>query len=372
MTICRQLNRTASSVCAITLAAAAAWCGPKQEATLIQNKMLEAGRQVMEHGNVDAFLAICAEDILFTVKETGEVHRLEGKPALRAFLFENAPPTVSGGRPPEIKTAIMGSEAASILDVTLPYREMGCVRAVLRWRKVEGEWLLREYTETDVEPGMLARPKEEWTWPAEAGVGLPVAEGLRHEIVELAAEAAEEVAVNPDVDWPNTRLVVIAPDGSGTVIAATVRTNNGPNRERSFIYNTSRQREERVYDSKGNKLAVRKWLRDRRSAGRYRVEVTFARPLAPGESETTFNVSKNDSLLSRRGEHWVFQWRNYPGSSCYDTCRVKFPPPFEVVEAFPEPTDDHREGDARCVTWHTVVPRGGNVSNVIVFRKPAE
>lgn len=142
MTTWQQLNRTRPPLCAIALATATAWCGPKQDAALIRDRMLQSGRQVVEHGNVDDFLAVCTEDIVFTVKEIGEVHRLEGKPALRAFLFENAPPGSSGGKPPEIKTAIMGTEAVSILDVTLAYREMGCVRAVLRWRKVEGEWLL--------------------------------------------------------------------------------------------------------------------------------------------------------------------------------------------------------------------------------------
>lgn len=69
---------------------------------------------------------------------------------------------------------------------------------------------------------MLAEPKEEWIWPAKAGVGLPVPEGLQHEVVQLAAEAAEETAANPDVRWAVTKLVIANPGGSGTIIAASL------------------------------------------------------------------------------------------------------------------------------------------------------
>ena len=219
---------------------------------------------------------------------------------------------------------------------------------------------------------MFAEPKEEWNWPAKAGVGLPVDEGLQHEVVELAAEAAEETAANPDVHWPNTHLAIANADGSGTIIAATIRTNNGPNPVRMFGYNTDLRHEEEVYDSKGNKLAVRKWRQKPTGPGRYRVEVTFMKPLGPGETETTFSVRRSREALKRRGDHWVYQWRNYPGPACYDTHRLKFPASFEVVEARPQPTDDHREGNVRSVTWQTVVPRGGRVDDLIVLKEPAE
>ena len=342
------------------------------DVALIRDKMLEAGLRVMDHGDVGAFLAICSDDIVFTVKEGGEVHRLQGKPALRGFLVANAPPRTPGGKPPEIKTAIIGSEAVSILDLELSYRQMGCVRAVLRWRKEGDQWLLREYTETDVELGMFAEPEEEWVWPAKRGVGLPFEEELQQEVLELAAEAEEEVAANPNVDWPNTRIVVVDADGNGTTTTATIRTNNGPNPVRSFGYNTDLRHEEMIYDSKGNRLAVRKRRQKPTGPGRYGVVVTFMEPLGPGESEATFKVWQTKGILRKRGAHWVYQWRNYPGVPCYDTLRLKFPATFEVVEARPEPTHDYEDGDLRSVTWQTVVPKGSRVNNVIVLKKPVE
>ena len=344
--------------------------GPAQDEQTIKELISSRGGEALATGNMEPFLAICTDDIVFSVSEGEEVIEIAGKAELRRFLAQNPPPRRRRETPPSMRVAILGDQAVSILDILMPGRRAGFVRAVLRWQRTEEGWRCFEYIEADVEPGMAEGGGDQMVWPAQPGVGLPLAPADRNEVAELATEAVQELEQTPQMAWCNTRMVLIRPNGSGTTVAATLHRNDGKTARRSFGYNTSRPGEEVVYDSAGNKLEVRKALRNPNAPGRYRVDVVFMQPLPPGGSEITYSLDESARLVRERGEEWHFQWRNYPGNACIDTCRVKLPASLEVVDVVPRPTQDTSADGGRAITWRTLVPEGGRVNNIIRLMKP--
>lgn len=356
--------------CWVGMGVPASRSGPAEDERSIKELMFSRGGEALTTGNMEPFLAICTDDIAFSVSEGEEVIEIAGKADLRRFLAQNPPPRTRQQAPPDMRVAILGDQAVSILDLPMPGRRAGFVRAVLRWQRTEGGWRCFEYVEADVELGMAGGGGDQTVWPAQPEVGLPLAPADRNEIEALAKEAVRELEQTPQMAWCNTRMVLIRPDGSGATVAATLHRNDGKDPKRSFGYNTSRPGEEVVYDSAGNKLEVRKSLRDPNAPGRYRVEVVFMQPLPPGGTEISYNLDESARIVRERAGEWHFQWRNHPGNACIDTCRVKFPASLEVVDVIPRPTEDTTAAGGRAITWHTLVPQGGQVNNVIRLKKP--
>lgn len=353
------------------LSPASARCGPAEEEGIIRGLIATCGRDAMELGQIDSFLEICTDDIVYAAKQRGIVRRFQGKKAVGGVLRESLKPgTASVMTFPKAKIAVTGDSALAVVEFAAPSRELGFIKGIMRWKKANGRWLCCEYAEADAELEIFTGRPELAIWPAQMGVGLPVDEESQSDVIGMAVDAAEQLAANRKMSWCNTRLIIINADGSGTTITAKLHMNTGAEPRLSTGYNTSWCREERVYDSKGNRLELRKWLRNPKAPGPYRVEIMFAKPIEPGQNETTFSVSKGNKILRRKGDSWVFQWRNYPGNACVDTCKVKFPASFKVVSVRPEPTDREDGAETKSFTWVTLVPRSRSVNNVITFTKP--